>query len=118
MFAFSAILLLACFLGLVSCRTGVDLSVQTNSSTWDCFVGKFNVSYAIIRLYRNIGQIDSNGANTILTAAKAGVSDLGAYMFPCIQTSTYSLTHNITCPSAQVYIYICIDNYYRIIKKL
>lgn len=92
-FAFSVYLCLG--------RTGVDISVATTNSVWDCLMNEKNVTYAIVRVYRCIGAIDSNSANSIALAAKSGVKDLGAYIFPCLPNAPYNLAHNITCSSPE-----------------
>lgn len=94
-------LLLAVFAVCSQARTGVDLSVATTVETWQCLMKENSVDYAIIRAYRNVGQIDSNAANTLKNAFNAGVKDLGAYMFPCMPTSPYAASKNITCASAK-----------------
>lgn len=93
--------LLSFLVGLlvVSAETGVDLSVATTPDTWACLVGKYNVNFAIIRTFRNKGLVDNNAAETLTNAHNAGIKDLGAYMFPCIPTSSYASSNNITCES-------------------
>ena len=81
--------------------TGVDLSVATTLADWQCLMSDHNVTYAIIRAYRSVGQVDSNCGNTIHSAAEAGVKDLGVYMFPCMPTSPYSQNNGIACASAE-----------------
>jgi GH25 family lysozyme M1 (1,4-beta-N-acetylmuramidase) len=83
---------------------GVDLSVATTVADWQCLVSDYNVTYAIIRTYRSVGEVDTNSPNTIHYAATAGIKDIGVYMFPCMPTSPYSISNEITCatPEQQV----------------
>lgn len=97
----SVLIVLALFAVCTEARTGVDLSVATTVDTWQCLMKENSVDYAIIRAYRNVGQIDSNCATTLKNAHNAGVKDLGAYMFPCMPTSAYAASKNITCKSAK-----------------
>mmetsp|Transcript_20402 Transcript_20402/g.34165 ORF Transcript_20402/g.34165 Transcript_20402/m.34165 type:complete len:249 (-) Transcript_20402:405-1151(-) len=85
--------------GLVTAGTGVDLSVETGVDTWECLVQR-DVSFAIIRAYRNVGEIDTSAARSIKFASSVGLKDLGAYIFPCIATSNYAVSNDITCKSA------------------
>ena len=95
------IVLIAAFIVEISARNGVDLSVPTDSTTWNCLVSQQNVTFAMIRAYRSSGVVDINSANTIQLAKNAGIKDVDGYMFPCISTSPYSLSHQITCDSAE-----------------
>jgi len=83
---------------------GVDLSVATTLNDWQCLASDHNVTYAIIRVYRSVGLVDSNSPNTIHTAASAGIKDIGVYMFPCMQTSPYATANKVVCvePEQQV----------------
>jgi len=83
-------------------KAGVDLSVQTTQEDWNCLVKDHDISYAIIRAYRSLGALDENAADTLKLAYAAGIKDLGAYMFPCITTSSYAISKNITCDAADV----------------
>eukprot|EP01038_Epipyxis_sp_PR26KG_P004636 gene4636-6517_t len=89
-------------LGCSQAKLGVDLSIVTNSSIWDCLVKEHSTEYAIIRAYRSLGQVDANSANSLRLAHNSGVKDLGVYMFPCITSSNYAKSNNITCDSAEV----------------
>lgn len=82
-------------------KAGVDLSVQTTSENWDCLVKDHDISYAIIRAYRNLGVVDDNAPESLKLAHGSGIKDLGAYIFPCITTSPYAVGKNITCDSAE-----------------
>jgi len=85
----------------ISGYSGVDLSVATTVSDWNCLVADYNTSFAIVRAYRSSGQVDTNTPTSIHNAAAAGLTDLGVYMFPCSSTSPYSTSHGITCVSAE-----------------
>ena len=97
----SLVIVIVCLSVLIEARTGVDLSVATTEDTWQCLMKDHAVDYAIIRAYRNVGQVDANCANTLINANKAGVKDLGAYIFPCMPTSPYTISKNTTCASAK-----------------
>jgi hypothetical protein len=92
---------------LVSCSTlclgrdGVDLSVETSLETWKCLQQDHNISYAKIRVYRNVGQVDSNATMSIKLATHVLGHNVDAYIFPCISTSAYAISKNVTCPSAE-----------------
>lgn len=100
-FLIALLVAIFCCLRLVDGRTGVDLSVETSASTWDCLINQHNVTYADVRVSHSTGQLDYNGPNSIIFASRAGLKDIGAYIFPCITTSPYSLSHNITCASPE-----------------
>ena len=103
MFSFALLLNLAVlciFCGGALGRAGVDISVRTTSADWACLKNTKNIDYAIVRMYRNVGLVDSNGTTSLALALGAGITDLGAYMFPCVTSSAYAISHNITCPSA------------------
>lgn len=94
------VLAVQCLVALVSASTyGVDLSVVTSVDDWNCLV-QHNVSFGIVRVFRNIGVVDGNSANSIISASKAGIKSIDGYIFPCVQSSPYSISHNVTCPSA------------------
>ncbi len=96
----SNVLIALCLIfAICQARTGVDISVAKTSSTWECLVSQHQVDYAIIRIYRNLGQVDSNAPNTLKMASQAGVKDLGGYLFPCMPSSPYSAAKNVTCDS-------------------
>eukprot|EP00602_Paraphysomonas_sp_CaronLab_P010234 CAMPEP_0185018932 /NCGR_PEP_ID=MMETSP1103-20130426/1595_1 /TAXON_ID=36769 /ORGANISM="Paraphysomonas bandaiensis, Strain Caron Lab Isolate" /LENGTH=248 /DNA_ID=CAMNT_0027548985 /DNA_START=70 /DNA_END=816 /DNA_ORIENTATION=+ len=80
-------------------RYGVDLSVATNEDTWQCLMKEKNTSYAIVRAYRSIGELDENAAQSIIAANSAGIRDLHAYIFPCVSSSSYSQKNGIECES-------------------
>jgi GH25 family lysozyme M1 (1,4-beta-N-acetylmuramidase) len=92
---------LAIFHAVTHGYIGVDLSAATTLSDWQCLKSQYNVSFSIVRAYRNVGAIDTNAANTIKNALSAGVTDVGVYMFPCISSSSYSVSHGIICPEPE-----------------
>ncbi len=93
--------LLAAAANLVSARRGVDLSVSTDTSVWKCLMTDYNVSYAFVRAYRSVGELDANAPSSIVAASDAGLFDLHAYIFPCVSTSPYSIANGIKCDSAK-----------------
>ena len=99
MMFYLAFLLVFCAISRVNCRSGVDLSVAITADDLDCLIADYNVTFLISRVYRNKGIIDTNAANTLQLAHARGLS-IDAYIFPCIQTSTYASANNITCVSA------------------
>jgi hypothetical protein len=96
---FSAFAFLNC--GFAEGKNGVDLSVATTSEQWACLVNTYDVTYGIIRAYRSSGQLDLNGPDSIILASDAGVKSIGAYIFPCISSSAYSVNNDIQCVSAE-----------------
>lgn len=96
--------LFAILLGVTHGYIGVDLSVAASVSDWQCLRSQYNVSFSIVRAYRNVGAVDTNAPSTIKNALTAGLTDVGVYMFPCMPTSSYSVSHGITClePEQQV----------------
>lgn len=52
-------------------------------------------------LNRSVGKVDEECANSLSMASTSGVTDLDVYIFPCISSSAYSLSHNISCLSAE-----------------
>lgn len=89
---------------IASGRYGVDLSVETTAETWSCLRTEHNITYALIRVYRSNGLIDSNCPDSLFSAYNAGIKDLHAYIFPCVSSSAYSVANGIVCdsPSDQV----------------
>lgn len=85
-------------------RFGVDLSVASTTENWKCLMTDHNTSFGIVRAYRSVGAIDENSANSLKNAYDAGLTDLHAYIFPCVSSSSYSVKNNIKCelPSEQL----------------
>lgn len=104
MIPFLSLLLILSLLGGGKAGSGVDLSVETSGKDWKCLVEEYNVTFAIIRSYRSVGEVDHNGPSSIKHAGDSGLADIGAYVFPCIPSASYSIANNITCisPEAQV----------------
>ncbi|KAJ1419800.1 glycoside hydrolase superfamily [Ochromonadaceae sp. CCMP2298] len=98
---FLLVLVLVSFCWQCSGRLGVDLSVPADEAAWSCLKDQ-EIGYAIVRVYRSVGEIDTNSAATILSAHEQKLRDVGAYIFPCVQTSPYSMANNITCKSAEL----------------
>lgn len=93
------VLFIVALLPLIVARNGVDLSIATTVSDWQCLADA-DITYSIIRLYRSLGAVDTNSPTTIQNANKVGITDLGGYFFPCMPSSPYAVSKNITCPSA------------------
>ena len=85
----------------LSVHFGVDLSVATDQATFKCLQQEHETSFVIVRAFRSLGAVDVNAGNTIVAASNAGITNIAAYVFPCIQTSAYAVNNNITCPSAE-----------------
>jgi hypothetical protein len=98
------------FLSNTSGEAGVDLSVPTTASDWKCLTSDHSVNYAIVRVYRSIGEVDLNGGPSIKLAIDTGIKDVGAYIFPCMPTAPYTLSHNITCDSAEKQVATILQN--------
>jgi len=77
---------------------GFDLSVESNEDDWAC-LKEADASFAMVRVYRNLGQVDRNSTNSILAAASV-IDNIDGYMFPCIQNSPYAQSQNLTCDDA------------------
>lgn len=86
-------------LGVSSARYGVDVSVATDLSAWQCLRQQHQTSFGIARVYRSVGQVDANSPDSLKAAHAAGIINLHAYIFPCIQTSPYSIQNGIICDS-------------------
>lgn len=78
---------------------GVDTSVLTTQDQFKCLIMTANTSFVIIRAYRSLGAVDDAAPESAKNAHAAGIFNIGAYIFPCIASSNYSITHNITCES-------------------
>jgi hypothetical protein len=85
--------------GVAVARHGVDLSVTTDETTWKCLMSEHNTTYAFVRVYRSVGQLDANAPDSIKSAWGAGLLNLHAYVFPCVSTSPYSIQNGIVCDS-------------------
>jgi hypothetical protein len=93
------LVVLALIVSVTECLQGVDLSIPTDESSWTCLKDA-GITYGKVRVYRSVGEIDTNSAKSLQSAHNAGFTDLDAYMFPCISTSPYSIANNISCKSA------------------
>lgn len=87
---------------LVYSRAGIDISVPLATDDWKCLMNpnNDNITYAIARVYRSIGAVDTNAPSNFIAATKAGLTNLDGYIFPCIASSAYNVANNITCLSA------------------
>jgi hypothetical protein len=88
----------------LAAKYGVDTSVLTKTDTWDCLIYDHNISYAKVRVYRSVGEVDENCPETLSSAYEAGIKDLDVYIFPCISSSKYSTSNSIFCetPADQI----------------
>lgn len=55
---------------------GVDVSEATSQSTFECLRSKHNVTYAIVRAYRSLGEPDTACPATVQAAWDAGLSQV------------------------------------------
>ncbi|EGG20328.1 hypothetical protein DFA_07452 [Cavenderia fasciculata] len=77
--------------GLSTATLGVDISTQTNSSTFDCLKSN-SFTYVIIRGLK-YGQPDPNGPESIENAWDGGMTKVDVYAMPCplcVSRSGYS----------------------------
>ena len=80
---FALSLLSSCALAI----TGVDVSTALSQSTWECLMspgGQGPVEWASVRAYCSYGDVDHNAVSSIKAARAAGISDVSAYIFPCV----------------------------------
>ena len=76
-------LILTALLSVVqSAQHGVDISTAVTESNFACMKTK-GYTYVIVRAYRSSGSVDTNAVPNIQAASAAGLSPIGAYMFPC-----------------------------------
>jgi len=69
---------------------GVDVSSTVSVDQWKC-IKRDGWFFAIIRIYRKVGDIDGNAADTIKNARTGGFSNVDGYIWPC--------TNHRDCPS-------------------
>ncbi len=74
--------LIACIIAVATATYGVDVSARTYQSSWECLVEN-NYHFAIVRVYRSSGSVDTNGAPSIEDAWAGGMSHVDGYIFPC-----------------------------------
>lgn len=77
-----ALVVVAALTPSASATNGVDVSVDTYSSAWQCLLGE-GYSYAIVRAYQSIGQPDPAAPHTIYNAWDGGMKAVDIYVFPC-----------------------------------
>jgi hypothetical protein len=56
-----------------------------------CFV-KEGYSFIVARAWKSFGGIDTNAELTLANAEKAGMTDNGVYMFPCLNAAKTPLS--------------------------
>lgn len=87
----------------VNGNLGIDISVSSTAETMECLAKSQNMTYLLTRVYRCIGEVDSIGAQTMtlaLAQSNPSFQFVDGYIFPCIATANYTVSNNITCPSA------------------
>lgn len=62
--------------------SGVDVSSATSQSSWSCMKSD-GKTFAIVRVYRSSGSVDTNGPTTISNAWAGGMNYVDGYIFPC-----------------------------------
>jgi len=62
---------------------GADVSDLTSSSAFSCMIAA-NLTFAIVRCWRSLGNPDPNCPVTINSAWQGGLAHVDAYMFPCV----------------------------------
>ena len=92
------VILALCSSSQCEAALGFDLSVASDQTDWECLATN-DATFGIVRLYRNLGQIDKNAAKSII-AANTALDNIDGYMFPCVTQSPYSIANNITCDDA------------------
>ena len=89
-------------------RLGFDLSVPADADTWACLHEEAKGAFGIVRVYRNIGQVDKNATNSILSSLGT-FATLDGYMFPCVANSPYALNNSIACDTPDVQVKRTLD---------
>ncbi|KAE9549598.1 hypothetical protein FO519_007194 [Halicephalobus sp. NKZ332] len=74
---------------------GFDAIGSISTSTFTCLANAGH-SFFVSRVYRSNGKIDTDGVQNIITARKAGFSDVDAYIFPCLSSSCPSAAQQVT----------------------
>ena len=101
--ALGSLLLLSLVVGpwFAAATIGVDISVETTPEIIECFADA-GIAFVIPRVYRSVGAVDPNGGVTMkLARAQQSFKFVDGYIFPCIQSSAYSVAHNVSCASAK-----------------
>mmetsp|Transcript_2813 Transcript_2813/g.6055 ORF Transcript_2813/g.6055 Transcript_2813/m.6055 type:complete len:250 (+) Transcript_2813:100-849(+) len=66
---------------------GVDVSQAVSESVWECLEtpgGQGAIEFAIPRVYKSGGSVDTTGVASIGTALSAGIKYVDGYVFPCV----------------------------------
>jgi len=61
---------------------GLDVSERVYQSNFECLMD-WGYQFAVVRVYRSSGVVDTNGPGTINDAWKAGMAAVDGYIFPC-----------------------------------
>jgi hypothetical protein len=81
---------------------GVDVSQAVSEADFHCLKSTFELfksktyvlhhfhigngySFAVVRVYQEVGHVDPNGAQTIKNAHAAGIEYVDGYIFPCLR---------------------------------
>jgi len=72
-------------LTLCVAKLGFDASSGPFSVTTMQCMKNTGYSFAIFRGYQQIGRVDPNVVNNIKAALAGGISDVGAYVYPCVK---------------------------------
>ncbi|CAF3955875.1 unnamed protein product [Rotaria sordida] len=62
---------------------GVDVSQRVSQEQFAC-LKESGYKFVIVRVYRSVGVVDTNSAQTIKNARAAGLNNVDAYLLPCI----------------------------------
>lgn len=96
-----SIVLFSVVISITSATFGVDVSDPVSQEAFQCLKSTLilfclsvyilllyhignGYQFAIVRVYREIGQVDSNGAQTIINARNAGIAYVDGYIYPCV----------------------------------
>lgn len=72
---------------------GVDVSSAVDQDTWKCLMtpgGQGPIEFAIPRVYKSNGAVDTVGVQTVKDARAAGVKHVDGYIFPCVSCGNAS----------------------------
>lgn len=61
---------------------GVDVSQSTSKSSFECLKSN-GYTFAVARVYKSNGAVDTNGPTTITNAWNGGMAHVDGYIFPC-----------------------------------
>ncbi|CAB3403483.1 unnamed protein product [Caenorhabditis bovis] len=77
-------------LSAANAKDGIDFIQAVSASTFNCLRTN-GISFVIPRVFTSLGSIDGTGVNNVKNAHAGGITDVGAYLFPCLSSR---------CPSA------------------